>query len=72
MKAIAAIETSDSGLLRRNAKGQIVDLWNNPITVNVQFGPNVNLEVRSAGPDGQYGTLDDVFVGMIIPVPGGK
>jgi hypothetical protein len=64
---VGNITSSNTGLMRRNERGEFIDPWHHPITVTSQCSTNrIELEVRSAGRDGVLLTGDDLGQRIVI------
>lgn len=60
---IEAIESHDTGLLRRNSENQLLDAWQSALIIDcTQTESFIILSVRSKGRDGRLDSADDIYL----------
>jgi hypothetical protein len=58
----------------RKSGNQIVDAWSNPLDIEIRaFDKVIDVSITSAGPDGRFGTSDDLMKAVWLEMkPGGS
>jgi hypothetical protein len=61
-RLVGEIETAETGLVREDDEGNILDPWDSPLRIRIWMeGERLHVRVDSNGPDRREETADDVY-----------